>query len=121
MSNASNFQYTKKRAFKADQKVVDSTYTVRTGRQTDYLKFDNPVLFTDPVDNRTVTVPSGTYIGQPLFVVMTSNSNAKIISLSVTNHETSDPEVFTFDAADEMLELRWSGTEWVTIKATATT
>lgn len=40
--------------------------------------------------------------------------------LTITNHETSDPEVATFDAADEYLVLLWSGTEWVTISNTCT-
>ena len=36
-------------------------------------------------------------------------------------HETSDPEVFTFDAVNELLVLVWAGFEWATLKATATT
>jgi hypothetical protein len=38
--------------------------------------------------------------------------------LTVTNHATSDPEVFTFNAADDWLVLQWTGTEWVTIHNT---
>ena len=39
-------------------------------------------------------------------------------SLTVTNHATSDPEIFLFDAVDEALLLLWTGTEWVTVNAT---
>jgi hypothetical protein len=65
------------------------------------------------------TLGSGTYVGQIKTVVMTEASNAS--DLSVTNHVTSDPEVFTFDAVDEALVLCWTGTEWATIYSTATT
>jgi len=49
---------------------------------------------------------------------MTEASNSSTVSIAL--HESSDPEVATFNAVDEYLVLEWSGTEWVTIKATAT-
>lgn len=64
------------------------------------------------------TLGSGLFIGQQTRVVMTEASNSSTVTVAL--HETSDPEVFTFDAVDEYLVLEWSGTEWVTIKATAT-
>ena len=57
-------------------------------------------------------------IGQIKTIVMTDANNSSTVS--VTNHETSDPEVGTFDAIDEIWVLMWSGTEWITIKATCT-
>jgi hypothetical protein len=49
---------------------------------------------------------------------MTDASNSS--TLTIASHETADAEVATFDAVDEYLVLEWSGTEYVTIKATAT-
>ncbi len=59
-------------------------------------------------------------VGQKKLIVR-SDSNGGNVDISVTNHETSDPEVFRFDAADEYLYLVWTGTEWATLAATATT
>ena len=67
----------------------------------------------------TATLGSGTHYGQQKLIVMTEASNSSTVS--VTNHATSDPEIYTFDAVDEMLLLTWTGTEWETVKATATT
>lgn len=67
----------------------------------------------------TATLGSGDYVGQIKTIVMTNASNSSTVS--VTNHVTSDPEVFTFDAVDEYLVLMWTGTEWVTVAGDATT
>lgn len=64
------------------------------------------------------TLGSGTFIGQVKRIVMTNSSNSSTIS--ITNHQTSDPEIATFDAVDEYGVFEWSGTEWVTIFATCT-
>ena len=61
---------------------------------------------------------SGTFIGQIKTIVMTDASNSSTIS--ITNHQTSDPEVATFDAADEAGVFLWTGTEWITVFATCT-
>lgn len=65
------------------------------------------------------TLPDGDYVGQTKTIVMTDATNSSTVT--VTNHETSADEVFTFDAVDEHLAVQWIGTEWVTLKATATT
>lgn len=118
---ATNHQLTGLKALDQDRKVVATTYTIRTGRVTDGLQIDNPIDVTDPAANFTLTLPSGYKMGQQQLVVMSSNSDSKTCSLSVTNHETSDPEVFTLDAADEYWLGVWTGTEWATISTTATT
>ena len=64
------------------------------------------------------TLGSGTFVGQIKTIVMTNSSNSSTIS--ITNHETSDPEIATFDAVDETGVFLWSGTEWITIFATCT-
>lgn len=66
----------------------------------------------------TGTLGSGSFIGQIKTIVMTDATTSSTVS--ATNHETSDPEVATFDAVDETWILMWTGTEWITIKATCT-
>lgn len=66
----------------------------------------------------TGTLGSGTFIGQIKVIVMTDASTSSTIS--ITNHQTSDPEVATFDAVDETGVFLWSGTEWITLFATCT-
>jgi len=76
-------------------------------------------LLLDSDDNAVdATLPDGTEMGQRVIIRMTNADNES--DISVTHHETSDPEVFLFDAVDEYLSLEWTGTEWVTIAATAT-
>jgi hypothetical protein len=59
------------------------------------------------------TLGSGSYIGQIKTIVMTDATNASTVT--VTNHNLSDGEVFDFDAVDDVLVLLWSGTEWITL------
>ena len=64
------------------------------------------------------TLGSGTFVGQLKTIVMTEASNSSTVS--ITNHETSDPEVATFDAVDEYWLGIWTGTEWATVANTCT-
>jgi len=64
------------------------------------------------------TLAAGTYIGQIKVIVMTEASNSSTVSIA--NHQTSDPEVATFDAVDETGVFMWTGTEWITLFATCT-
>lgn len=57
-------------------------------------------------------------VGQLKTIVMTDATTSSTIS--ITNHETSDPEVATFDAVDEYWLGVWTGTEWATVSATCT-
>lgn len=66
----------------------------------------------------TGTLGSGNYIGQIKVITMQTTSTSSTVSL--TNHQTSDPEVATFDAIDETGVFMWTGTEWITIFATCT-
>ena len=66
----------------------------------------------------TGTLGSGVYIGQIKTIVMSDSTTSSTVSVSL--HVESDPEVFTFDAVDETLVVMWTGTEWATIYATAT-
>ena len=67
----------------------------------------------------SATLGDGLYIGQRKIVSMIEASNSS--TLSVTNHETSSPEVFTFSAVDQYVILMWAGTKWVTVNGSATT
>ena len=65
----------------------------------------------------TVTLGDGTRIGQQkLFTMIDASASSTV---DVTNHTTSDPENFTFNATTDMLLLMWMGSEWATIAATA--
>lgn len=67
----------------------------------------------------SATLGSGTYVGQIKIITMYSDATNSS-TVSITNHETSDPEVATFDALDEYLVLVWTGTEWATVANTCT-
>lgn len=62
----------------------------------------------------TATLPDGQYVGQTKTIIAINVDNA--VTVSVTHHETTDPEVFTFDTVGDSLYLMWDGTDWVTIK-----
>lgn len=66
----------------------------------------------------TVTLPDGNYVGQIKTIVMTDATASSTVS--ITHHQTSDPEVATFDAVDETGVFMWTGTEWITIFASCT-
>lgn len=59
-----------------------------------------------------MTLADGTYVGQVKEIYMSvDNGNA---TLTVTNHVTSSPEVFTFADVGDYLKLIWCGTKWAT-------
>jgi hypothetical protein len=62
----------------------------------------------------TATLPDGMEVGQTKTIVMTNATNASTVT--VTNHNLSDGEVFDFDAVDDVLVLMWQGTEWITLR-----
>jgi len=66
----------------------------------------------------TGTLGSGSYVGQIKVISMQDATASSTVS--ITNHQTSDPEVATFDAVDETGVFMWTGTEWITIFATCT-
>jgi hypothetical protein len=118
--SAANEQITHLRALDLNKKVVTGTYTIRTGRPADNFVIDNPVDIDDPADDFTLTLPAGYKMGQTQLVVMSSNASTKTATLSITNHETSDPETLIHNLADEYTYLIWTGTEWATISKTST-
>ena len=100
-----------------------TTYTLTLNNQTvlgtgaTYVGYDSVKL--DSASNAVnTTLSSGYYVGQIMTFVMTEASTSS--TLTITNHQTSDPEVATFDAVDEAGVFMWTGTEWITIFATCT-
>ena len=91
------------------QETATGTFTLSASRSTSIDSSGGAV---------TGTLGDGDYIGQLKTIVMTEASNSSTVS--ITNHETSDPEVATFDAVDEYLLLVWTGTEWATVSNTCT-
>jgi len=66
----------------------------------------------------TGNLKDGSYVGQIVTIVMTEETTSSTISID--KHQTTDPEVATFDAIDETGVFMWTGTEWITIFATCT-
>ena len=66
----------------------------------------------------TGTLAAGTVIGQMKLIVMIDATASSTVSIIL--HETSDPEVATFDAVDEYGLFIWTGTEYATVSATCT-
>lgn len=64
--------------------------------------------------NVAATLGDGDYIGQRKMINAYNVDNT--ITLTVTHHETSDPEIFTFDTVGDYLILEWGGSDWVTVK-----
>lgn len=65
----------------------------------------------------SITVTDGNYVGQRLVVSMVVGGTNSTVT--VNNHETSSPEIFTFSGVGQYVELMWVGSVWVTINATA--
>ncbi len=61
----------------------------------------------------TLTVADGIFMGQPIRIWLETAGND--LTVSVTTHETSSPEVFTLADAGDYLSLEWSGAVWVTV------
>jgi len=119
--SSGNWQYERKRNYELQKKTVAATYTAKTGLSSQNSVFDNPIDVASPAADFTLTVGSGDYMGQTLLIVMSANASSKECSVSITNHETSDPEVLYLNAADEYILLVWTGTEWATVSTTAST
>lgn len=82
----------------------------------------SPFYITDIDSNGgavTGTLGDGAFPGQ--IKVITNFVDASTSSVvSLTNHQTSDPEEATFDALDETGVFLWTGTEWITLFSTCT-
>jgi len=68
----------------------------------------------------TAILADGVNIGDRKIIYMHNSSTVNSSTVTIANHATSDPEVATFDADYEYLELEWNGTDWTTIANTCT-
>jgi hypothetical protein len=105
----------------AGTEIVDEAYLKEYNRADETLTTASPTLsiwgvsIIDSSSNAVDgTLPDGPWIGYRKHIVMTNATNSSTVS--VTNHETSDPEVFTFAQVYDYLTLQWMGTEWKTIE-----
>lgn len=64
------------------------------------------------------TLAAADTIGTIKVIVMSNADNSSTVTIA--NHQTSDPEVATFNAIDETGVFMWTGTEWITLFATCT-
>ena len=85
--------------------VTSTTATLTTSDYTEFDTTDNAIA---------ATLPDGQYIGQQKTMVLTTDGGNDV-TLTVTSHVTSDPEVFTFADAADTLVLQWNGSVWMTI------
>jgi polygalacturonase len=92
------------------QDIYEGTDIVITGNV--------PVAFYTTDGEVYASLASGVVVGDTKTFTMTAAGNNA--DLTITNHETSDPEIARFDAVDEYLLLMWTGTEWVTVANTCT-
>ena len=60
-----------------------------------------------------ITLPDGANAGDLKTVVLTSDGGDA--TLSVSNHITTSPEVFTANAAADCIVFVWNGTKWATV------
>ena len=61
----------------------------------------------------TATLPDGDILYQPILIHMSDASNASTVS--VTNHESGDPTILTFNSTADKIVLEWMGTEYRTV------
>jgi hypothetical protein len=69
----------------------------------------------------TATLGSGSRIGQIKTIRGSEIGFWNTSTVSVTNHETSSPEVITFSARTDTAVLMWDGVKWITIKLSGAT
>jgi len=91
-----------------------SVYDDRTETaETITLEPEGPTSFDTTSNAIAATLPDGEYIGQIKTVVLTTDGGNDV-TLTVTHHLTSDPEVFTLQDAGDGLAFIWLGT-WHTL------
>jgi hypothetical protein len=103
MSRA-NFQHERKADYELHSTTVTGTHTVKTGTATYNGIFENPVLITNPAAAFTLTVPDGAYVGQELYVLLTSNSESKTVTITSTTGDDN-----TLDTAGDFVKYEWFG------------
>lgn len=100
--------------FTIDGTISDSvvTHTIGSG-ETATLANSGVDSITTTAATGTVTLPNGSRIGDQKFIVLADHGGN--LTLSVTTHSSSSPEVFTGNGTGDSLLLCWSGTKWHTV------
>jgi len=105
----------------------DSLVITNASRSTQFLDANYEILtaagachtygiteITSAAGAMAITLANGTATGQrKTFHFITDGGD---VTLTVAQHETSNPEVFTFATAGNYLVLEWAYTKWVTMK-----
>jgi hypothetical protein len=89
------------------------TKETATGTFTASLHIDNTEIDSS-AGAVPVTLQNGLRVSQRKTFTMSDASNSSTVS--VTTHETSSPEVFTFAQTTDVLVLEWTGALWWTVK-----
>ena len=110
--SSGNWQQEKKRNYELRKKRVVADYTIKTGLSSASGILDNPVAIYNPAANIALTLPSGSYIGQEVLVVVEANTSDKDAVLTVTTSANASEDVITLEAAGEYIKLLWNGTDW---------
>lgn len=84
-------------------------------RHSDFIRLSSG----NDASDDTGTLADGQYNGQEVYIELMADLGDDWI-VTITNHETSDPEVCTFDDAGDYLLLRWVYDEWKTLENTCT-
>ena len=69
----------------------------------------------------TSTLPDGSYAGQIKVIHGSVSGSWNSSTVSVSNHETSSPEIFTFPVRTASITLMWDTHKWVTISLSGAT
>lgn len=110
--SSGNWELEKKRNYELKKKRVSAAYTIKTGLSSHSGIIDNPVCVYNPADDIAITLPSGSYIGQEVLVVVEANTSDKDATLTVTTSANASEDVITLEAAGEYVKLLWNGTDW---------
>ena len=61
------------------------------------------------------TLADGIILGSMKTIIMTDSESASLNTITVANHVTESPEIFTFAQIGDSLILIWNGNEWMTM------
>lgn len=122
--SAGNFLYEEKRCFDLSIKALTTsstvtTYTAKTGRDSDGFLFDRVIRVTSSDgNNMTITVPDGVYYGQQLLVIFEVEANAETVDVTCSTGDAGTQ----LTAAGGYNRFEWHGSTlgWALINSSAT-
>lgn len=102
--SAGNWFETRRKAHGLREKSVTAAYTVRVGGASDNFIADRIITVPSASAVFTITVPSGTYRGQRLLVVVTKTTD---LASAVT--VATGTENYIIDCRSDYVSLEWIG------------